>query len=52
MKQHPRSTPPEKIAAIRRDLTSGVFYAGDICRRHHVSSKTVTAVRKTMGGAQ
>jgi hypothetical protein len=48
--KHHRSTPSEKLDAVRRDLRSGLFYHYEICQRHRVSSKTVAAVRKTMGG--
>lgn len=48
--QFPR-TSPERIDAIRRDMISGRFYDHEIYKRHHVSSRVLTALRKEMKGA-
>lgn len=45
--QFPR-TSPERIDAIRRDMISGRFYDHEICKRHHVSSRVLTVLRKDM----
>lgn len=39
---------PSKTDLIRADIEAGWYRAVDICRRHRVSSRTVTKARKTM----
>ena len=52
MKTHHRSTPAERRESVRQDIVTGWYNNAEICLRRGVSSKTVTDVRKSMGGAR
>jgi hypothetical protein len=36
------------IEAVISDIKSGRYYVFEICKRHHVSSKTIAKLRKEM----
>jgi hypothetical protein len=52
MKTHHRSTPEQRREGVRQDVLSGWYNNAEICLRRGVSSKTVTDVRKSIGGAR